>query len=544
MNYPLKNILLIALVSTASCHADATTAVTPIINFRSQGQDLARQKVNTSGNEYRADMDRLYGDFSITAEYTRSFKNNDSTKKLFGCWYLQDCNTLKILGSTSPSFDTKSLSANWFELPTDYEGSVCFEPLIQSITTDFNLYWGMDEWIQGLFLRIHTPLTWTKWDLGAKFTTTTSGTIAPIPNGVTTTFLDNAEKYFCKKEVETSTGWTTLPLSCSRFCGCLCDDDTRTKTRLADIQIDLGWNFLLDEDYHFGLFTRVVAPTGNKIKGEWLFEPVVGNGHHWELGGGLTGSASLWRNKEENKQLSFYLDAEITHLFSTHQRRVFDLKDKPLSRYIQAVKNYGTAQETWAPLANLTSCKMNVDVAVQSDITALLNYTCYNWSCDFGYNFWIRSCENFDCKTCDNSYCKDNCDSCKNCCGECIIKNGNRENWLIANDATINVVDYVATITLTNSMIDYDNARTKGISHKVFTHINYTWTEKDVVPFLGLGGFAEIGVNNTCCKSSAPATSIALGIVSNNNCCNDNCSGCKYVSLSQWGLWLKGGILF
>jgi hypothetical protein len=537
MKYTAKIVPLTILVSAAMSMATATTSVKPFLSFHSQGQDLARQMAATTSNANKSDMDQHYGSFTFTPEYTRSFNSDTITKELFGCWYLHSCNTLNIVGADAPGFDTSSLNANWFELAPDYVGSVCFEPVIQDFNADFDLFWAMDEWMQGVFLRIHTPLTWTKWDLGAKFTTTNAGTVAPIPNGHTTTYLDNVEKYFCKKETETSDDWVTESLNCSRFCGCL-SDDNKTKTRLADIHIDLGWNILLEEDYHLGFFAHIVAPTGNKAEGEWLFEPIVGNGHHWELGGGLTGGASLWRNKEENKQLSFSLDAEVTHLFNSHQNRVFDLKNNPLSRYIQAVKNLGLAQETWSPLANLTSCRMDVSVPVQADVTAMFNFICHNWSYDLGYNFWVRSCEKLDCNSCDDCDCNNDCDACNNCCGQCVIKNDNAENWSIAHGATINNVDHVADIVLTNSMIDYEGARTKGMSHKVFGHIDYAWTDRDIVPFLGLGGFAEFGINDTCCKDDSTC----------NNCCsttcNDNCSGCKYASLSQWGIWLTGGVTF
>lgn len=519
MNCTTKILSILSLVSTVACMADATTSVRPLLNFRSQGQDLARQMAGTVEHEYKADMDTHYGSFTLTPEYTRSFNNDALTKELFGCWFVQGCNTLKIVGSHAPGFDTKSLAADWFGLANDYVGGVCFNPVIQNFNADINFYWGMDEWLQGMFFRIHTPLTWTKWDLGAKFTTTNAGTTA----GIGITYLDNAEKFFCKKETETVDSWIPTSLDCSRFCGCLCDDN-KTKTRLADIHMDLGWNFLLDDDYHLGLFARVVAPTGNKVKGEWLFEPIVGNGHHWELGGGLTGNCICWRNKDESKHLGFYVDAEVTHLFSTHQNRVFDLKNNPLSRYIQAVKDFDTVNETWSPVANLTSCAMKVNVAVQADVVAMFNYSCHNWSYDLGYNFWVRSCEKFDCDSNNDCNCND-CDSCTSCCGQCIIKN-DVEAWHINTGDTINTYLVGTDVQLTDSMVDYDGARTKGMSHKVFAHINYAWMDREVVPFLGLGGFAEFGHNDGCCDSC------------------DDCSCCTFASLSQWGVWLKGGISF
>jgi hypothetical protein len=539
MNYTAKIIQLTLLVSTAACVASATTPVRPFLSFRSQGQDLARQKAGTRDYENKSDMDKHYNLFTVTPEYTRSFNGDDMAKDLFGCWYLQSCNTLKIVGESAASFDTKSLNAGWFGLASNYVGAISFEPVIQNFNTDLSLYWGMDEWVQGVFLRIHTPLTWTKWDLGAKFTTSDTGTVAPIPNGHTTTYLDNAEKFFCKKEAEATDAYTPTALFCSRFCGCSCDDN-KTKTRLADIQMDLGWNFLLDQDYNLGLFARVVIPTGNKVKGEWLFEPIVGNGHHWELGGGVTGSCVCWRNKDESKHLNFSVDAELTHLFNAHQNRVFDLKDKPLSRYIQA---YKATTNTWSPVANLTSCAMKVNVAVQADVTAMFNYTCHNWSYDLGYNFWARSCEKFECTSCKECDCTNDCNNCTTCCGQCIIKK-DVEEWHINTGDTINAYLTGNDIKLTDSMVEYDGSRTKGISNKVFANINYAWLDCEVIPFIGLGGFAEFGSSTDCCNTTAATTPAQVRSCGDKCTSCDDCSGCKNVALSQWGLWLKGGVSF
>jgi hypothetical protein len=544
----MKFISLTLLVSAAACMAAATTSVTPFVSFRSQGQDLARQRVGMIGHEYTynastdEEVSLFKGAASLTAEYTRSFNGDDLANNLFGCYYLTGCNKLNITGMNIPGTRAATdLAADWFYLPADYQGSITFEPVIQNFNADLNLYWSMDKWVNGMFFRVSAPLTWTKWDLGACFKTTVSGLDA---EGVT--YLHNAENFFCSKGIPTQTGVTYNPLTCARFCGCNgCDENT--KTRLADIHADLGWNFLLDQDYHLGLFARVVAPTGNKAHAEWLFEPIVGNGGHWELGGGLTGSAILWRNQEEDKHFGFYVDANVTHLFNAKQNRVFDLKNLPLSRYMYATKNGQTSN--YAPIANLTSCEMKVNVAVQADITAMFNYTSGNWSYDLGYNFWARSCEKFDCNSCDDCSCTcDTCNtcssSCDSCCGACVIKNGNVDKWsLLRSDGTIHTVGIIENdLLLTDSMIDYEGARTKGLSNKVFGHVNYSWMDsyEDYVPFVGLGGFAEFGSSSDCCSTCSTSC--------NDNCnscsCDNDCSCCKNVALSQWGVWLKGGVSF
>ena len=57
-----------------------------------------------------------------------------------------------------------------------------------------------------------------------------------------------------------------------------------TKTKLAELTAAFGWNFLLCDNCHAGFNVRIAAPTGNRPTGQFVFEPIVGNGHHWELG--------------------------------------------------------------------------------------------------------------------------------------------------------------------------------------------------------------------------------------------------------------------
>jgi len=194
----------------------------------------------------------------------------------------------------------------------------------------------------------------------------------------------------------------------------------RTKTALSDVQMALGWNFLCDEDYHVGINIRAAAPTGNRPEGYYLFEPIVGNGKHWELGGGFSSHVVLNRSIDEEKRWEFYFDANVTHLFKAKQCRTFDLCCKPLSRYmlaakfssevndLQAADDDGFGQPDnpqapakqflgiYSPVANVTTFAVDVSADIQGDIVAMLQHIHGNWSFDLGYNFWGRSCEKID----------------------------------------------------------------------------------------------------------------------------------------------------
>ncbi len=592
MERMLKSFFSMALLVSAAAMADTcnTCNVTPYIYNRSVSENAARELAGWTGHVNLADMDRHYGSFSVTPEYTRSFRPGAIAKNLFGC-DLQNCCKINIVGAavTSPAAPngTTDWLADFFYLPTTYTGSFSVKPVIQNALVDLNLYWGMDEWANGLYFRIHAPITWTKWDLHMCMGTETPGDGSTAVFGTSTAPLTSFLNFSCNQTTPAVTAtpatlYTYTPLYYSRLCPC-----SRTKTRLSDIQADFGWNFLNDDDYHLGLFVRAVAPTGTRPHGVYLFEPMIGNGHAWELGGGLTSHAILWRSEEkQDKHFGLYVDANITHLFNAKQCRFFDLCGKPWSRYNLAYKVTAATEGeatamTFAPVADLTAHEVKVSVGVQADVAAMFNYTNGNYGFDIGYNFWGRSCEKFNCDKCCNpcntsctTACSTtNCNSCCNtsCCTcECptFYSELDGKTWSLAgpnstathvppqsySNATIHAFGASDGTTaasikyLSTTDVDLNSARTKGISNKVFTHFAYNWYDKeDWIPYLGIGGEVEFGSNKKCCDScttscTTPCTTTCT--TSCNTCCTNKCCGCNNTAISQWGIWLKGGVSF
>src|SRR5690606_19365754 len=109
----------------------------------------------------------------------------------------------------------------------------------------------------------------------------------------------------------------------------------QTKAGFADLRAELGWNFYQCENAHLGINIQTAAPTGNRRYAQYVMQPVVGNGHHCELGGGVRRHYKF-QCKNSDKSFGFYFDANITHLFKATEARTFDLKDKNNSRYMLA----------------------------------------------------------------------------------------------------------------------------------------------------------------------------------------------------------------
>jgi hypothetical protein len=452
----MNHIIRHSLYITALCISSVAVADTiPYLAPRSQGINSARELVGWQSQINQWNMCCNYGSLSIAPEYTKTFRHDCIAKSLFGealvdgstttsgatnsCNNKHDCGCQKILiqGSQVNDRNEHALLAENFYLPTDFSSEITVKPAVENIIVDFDYYQGFDEFAEGWYFRIHSPLVNTRWNLNYCEKVTAAGKHAMDPGYFNNSYdftdtgsigisRDNLPKdftdYVCHRATIKNTGDTTYEtLRQARWDTC-----TKTKTGLAEITAALGCNFIRHENFLFGLNLRAAAPTGNRPHGEYLFEPMVGNGHHWEFGAGLDMWWVCWKSQAEDRNLTLYVDANVTHLFTAQQWRTFDLRDtskknvkgfvnnddctqKPLSRYMLAMKltdsvnnllagkspsptkpNYQFAG-IFSPVANLTTIPVDVNYAAQGEIIFKLAYTHYNFQFDIGYNFWGRT---------------------------------------------------------------------------------------------------------------------------------------------------------
>ena len=106
-------------------------------------------------------------------------------------------------------------------------------------------------------------------------------------------------------------------------------------------------------------------------------------------------------------------------------------------------------------------------------------------------------------------------------------------------------------ILLTTADIDYDGARTKGITQKVFSHISYSWLDnEDWTPYLGIGAEIEFAQKNqfcdkaTCNTNPCAANCTTDCTPSSPGCFSCTKEDCNSSALSQWGFWIKAGVSF
>lgn len=434
-----KTIVIILMIACMP-PITAQTSVSPYFSMRSQSVYQSRIMAGWANHTYSSNNDMLYGNFAITPGYAQTFNDTSITRCLFGNT-LQNCNgcqQITISGRDVSDRGSCDWLADYFGLPTDYKSVVRFQPRVKNFFVDMAFHLDLNGWAEGLWIRVWTPFVHTNWDLNACESICDKGS-AVHPRGYfsSTTdnnegtpradLLNNAMEFFQGGKAPAIQNQGNTPslifetLESCRWGESTCPSSL-TKNGLADLRLGIGWNMFRGDTYHFGLGFLAAAPTGTRPEGTFLFEPILGNGNHWEVGLMTTFHTVCWQSEDETRHVGVYLDANITHLFQTRQKRCFDLCGKLLSRYMLAERMTSSVSQLFAgesegnltptpakpshqfsnrfaPVANLTCSSVNVSVGAQIDLVAMLNYTNGGVSCDIGYNLWSRSCEKieFDC---------------------------------------------------------------------------------------------------------------------------------------------------
>lgn len=451
-------LLLSLLVCISTIQAERT--VTPTIVNRSQGRSADLKVAGLSEKIHVVD-DSNYVNVDATVGFGQSFRSNKLAQCLFGS-DLVNCNQILIQGTDVEDRNATAWLADYFYLAPDYNAHFSIKPRIKNVLVNLDLYVGLDEWLDGLYFRAHGPIAWSQWNLNfyepCDVITTNSFRPGYFAHNTVSNdqLLNTFGDYACGNAPESTSGFNNsseIPLLgigilFEKLKFAKMDRQARSRTGFADLRLELGYDFFKSEDYHLGINVQVAAPTGSRRSAEFVFDPTIGNGNHWEVGAGVTAHYLFWQSDAEDKYVGFYLDASITHINNGTEQRTFDLCGRPNSRYMLAQKmgnvvdflktgssttdNENTVatptsqfKSVFAPVANLTTVDVHIRSSIQADLAVMFNYTTSNWGFDVGYNFWARSCEKINVP--DRST--------KGCCPNLCTMD--KDSWALKGDAAV-----------------------------------------------------------------------------------------------------------
>lgn len=526
-----KKLYLIICGSMLSTYIHADTSFVNVLqgksffSARSQSEDAASELTGWHPFIHR-NTPKNYGTYGFYMTYARSIRANRIAEALFGT------DLLTISGSMVTNRGHNDILADYFGLSPEFLSEVHLAPRIQNAMVTFQGFWGFNEWIRGLYLQVKIPAVWTEWDMNMTELVNNTGSTVPFPPLYMALDAVPApvDSFVEALKGNTTFGAMQTPLQFGKVNG------AQSKGGISDIQMALGYDFILREHGHAGLNIRIAIPTGTRPDSRFLFEPVVGNGKHWELGVGFSGDVLIWE-KDGDQELRFFADVNLTHLFSSRQLRSFDVHNGPCdcdddinfgSRYI-LIKEFdadGNAIGELAPLINKSTLSCDVHVSMQIDMVFMFGYTYNNFLFDIGYNGWIRSREKIklNCNFPDNRYALKGIQD--------TFFGGGAPSNITQSTATLMgnnfadqllVADVNSPVFLTEQNIDlHSAAASRAMTHKIFTYLGYAWEERfeqnQYVPFVGIGADIEFEGINTRDTIQPDKT-----------------------TLSQWSFWIKAG---
>lgn len=532
-------ILIMSFLMTllhADSHVDQRdTYGKPFFAARSQGDNLARRLAGEVHELYPC-LCCTNGVLSVAAEYTETF-HNKAIGRYFSfrrpidkcdCFSLdnvrpQDSNIMRFRGSLANNppvapANTDVLAEN-FLLPSTFSGLVELKPKAHNAILDFNWRMNLETVQDGLYFEIGVPVVWTRWHMQLEeITGTQPGNIqipgvppftAPAPyDTIIAAWRDTFNGVLDFTNGLEIIPVTVDPMEFARV------DGSRKKHGIADIKFILGRNYICDDCGHFGLELRIIAPTGNRPKGQFVFEPIIGNGHHVGVGAGMSGHVSLWNDQCCDTSMSIWAQGNVYSLLKTRQIRTFDIAINGIgSRYLllKQFNGAGNFADIFVPGPDVTTLPAHVKIKVMGEFVLLFDWQWRNVTLDLGYNLWGRSRERITItgQIPANTY---------GILGGTGIAGdfANRTNSLAEINGNMYSVDGDGQnpVFLTTNDLDARAAEApSALTNKFFAHLGYTFEGCRFDFFMGVGGEVEF-------------------------------SGIRNNAFDQWGIWGKVGFAY
>lgn len=177
-------------------------------------------------------------------------------------------------------------------------------------------------------------------------------------------------------------------------------DQTHSRTGIANITTKLGYNFTPHKKSWTSIYLTSTIPTSDHPTGEFVFEPLCGNGNFWVFGTGIDTKQALWHNTHATVFLTAAVN--LYYHLPTTQKRTLGLKKNdgtsiPMSQYygLGEVMAIGTAV---SPCANITTLDLKVSPGFMGDGLISLSFTGNTIGFDCGYNLFAKQQEDLKLK--------------------------------------------------------------------------------------------------------------------------------------------------
>ena len=333
--------------------------------------------------------DGKYGSFQIVP-----FGGRTGKSRRLASYFMPFCKAELLVEETITS-DT-DVDATAFNINTavgDFSSRICFRP--EQTEVGVGLSWrqklSRNDEEKGFWFEVSMPITHVRNNMNLSETVIEDG--GGVATG--TDDLPFAQPNMTTAFQQEKFNFGRIPCNC---------DDELTKTRIADIDLRVGYGWAHEDMCHLESYFGVLIPTGNKVQGCNIFEAIVGHDHHVGFEFGNAGGFRIWANEEKEREVWVETAIHSIYLNKNTQRRSFDVKYNPWSRYLPVYCNFAAAQaaETaggdgdaggsmYTSGINAFTQDVKVSGRFQRTYNTAFVFNGSSFSAEAGYNFFTTS---------------------------------------------------------------------------------------------------------------------------------------------------------
>jgi len=284
-------------------------------------------------------------------------------------YFLFDClNSLTIRGDDVADYSNRNVRAEWLGLPSSFDGSLVLQPrqeqagaiifYNQRLDKFFSVDFFKHAWVEASI-----PVIRVENSLGFDQDITSTGT----------TYPGTLSEAFNQPTWEYGHLYT----------------GSQHKTSVAEVRLTLGWEIPVKAEMGLSSYSSFIIPTHRTQEPRDIFSPIVGNNGHVGMATGVRFDIPL-HEKESCLKLWLFMQGEAEYFFYNTQKRIFDLKDKPWSRYMQYRRE---GYEDTVPGVNILTVHSHVHPHLVGEFVAGFKTTYGGFEAEIAYSLWARSGE-------------------------------------------------------------------------------------------------------------------------------------------------------
>ena len=251
---------------------------------------------------------------------------------------------------------------------------------------------------------------------------------------------------------------------------------------------------MAEDHFIIGYHSGLVIPACKKQNGEFLFDSVVGYNRHVGIVAGADFQILLNYNPERFA-FCFFMDFESTFLIRNKQKRTFDLRQKPWSRFLLFNRIDGGPNQN-IPGVNVLTRECTVRPHNVAEFATGWRFEHPHFTFELGYSIWGHDCEQI--ANLSNPFPA-------NIYGIAAVQSDTDTQPFTASTSTIAQLGPVDINALGDpvftSINEYDldflsPATGSALSHQAHFALGIKNIGKKNNAFIGLGGFIEIPQKN------------------------------------------------